>query len=1811
MLKKLLITCILMAGFQVSAQVASFNRSSIAFDKWGVGTRSEMEPEPPVLLSSSRPTLTTVTNTGSTALTFGNVNVTGDYSYTTNCPTSLPAGGKCTFFVTFSPTALGSRSGTLTIATNDPASPHVIGLAGTGVAAYQVAVTKTGSGNSTVRSIPTGIDCGSNCSSLFTGDGTTDGERFVATIPSSSFGHAFSGWGGDCNGSLVCKRMSFTADLNVVAVTNTVPATVAIPMVASGTSYSLALKSDGYLVGWGANIGFNLGVPQFRAGGLDEIPVPMDIQGVSGVVSIAAGQGHTLAVKSDQTLLSWGSNSDGQLGDSSFPLICSGIACGRYTPTVIPTLSGVVASAASWYHSLALKSDGSVWAWGQNLLGQLGDTTTTQRRDPVQVNGIANAIAIAAGPYHSIALKDDGTVWGWGRIDMQLGVDPFSTAYSTSAVQIPGLTQVVAIAAGSGMSVALRSDGTVWTVGSNTGAQLGVGHRENSAVPLQVPGLSDIVHVATFNGHMYAVKKDGTLYEWGTTPYGTGLNPNEPSTWVLSPRIISNLPSVGHVAPGGYHSVIYKNDGALSSWGANYLGELGQGHYFDTTEPGDVVSNLNIGNPLPLLGISSTTGAFAARAIATSSVAQTFTLTNNGSGFMHIPVVFVTGDFSRTTNCALTLAPGASCTLSVTFTPTAEGVRQGGLSVVIRDKIYTLATLTGTGQAQPAATISNNSLSFANTNLSTDSATQRITLTNTGSRVLDTTAITASGDFSYSTTCTSSLAVNDSCTFDVGFTPTATGARTGSLSIYTTALSSPTQINLSGTGISASGLQLNPTTLTFSTQSVGTASASQTVTITNVGNGPVSLQSFNHGPHFFSSTTCLDPLAAGASCTLTIQYTPTVAGSHSAWLTIGSNASNAPHRIALQGQAPADRVPTCTLRASPSTVVSGAYTNLIASCTPAATSYSWTGAGCSANTTSNCQISPSSTTTYTVTGTNSIGTGTTVSTKVIVDPQTLSVSVYGFGRVTSSPSGIDCTAGCSAVFSQGDTVTLTALANAGQNFTGWSGACTGTSSCVVSMSMARQVTANFSVSVTPAIAVGSGFTSVLKSDGTVMVWGRNISTQLGLDWYQFGNNFITTPTPQTAVNGVVQLSSSLNHTLALRADRTVMAWGYNQAGALGDGTTQPRLQPVQVPGLRDVIAISAGPYHSMVLQADGTVMAWGDNSAGQLGDTTTTNRITPVKVQNLDQVRSLAAGYMISAAIRDDGSLLTWGDNSSGQFGVSSSSQASSAIPVVVPGVSQAVAVSIGYGYTLVLRQDGTVLSWGINYSGQLGTGDTNRRFTPGVIPNLTDIVAIHANQYTNYALKRDGTLYAWGDNSSGQVGDGTTTNRLSPVVVTGLSNVRQIAASGHAIAMLADGSLAAWGSNGSGPFGNGGTTDSTTPVVAGSNLNVGSSSSKLTPNTGTLSFASLPAGATSTSQPITLTNNGSAFLYVPQLFTTGDFNKTSGNCGLVLEANASCTVNISFAPASTGTRTGTLSAVDQNNVLILTSLSGTASVSTPDAPSITSIAAANGSLNVAFSAPSSAGASAIDNYRVTCTGGITTSGTGSPLTVSGLSNGTTYTCTVAAHNFYGWGPESTVSNAVTPKYPQTISLGSAPSLTVGSSASLSATAGSGLPVTFTVSSSSLAVCSVAGTTVTGLGVGQCTLYVDQAGNGSYSAASRSYLSFSVRAGATGAPGSPEIQSVQNMPGQARISFLVPAYNGGAPILGYTVTCTANGYPTRSASGTTSPITVRGMLSAVSYNCTLTANNGDYTSSASGVTPVLLSKDLDLAPILMLLLEDD
>ena len=299
--------------------------------------------------------------------------------------------------------------------------------------------------------------------------------------------------------------------------------------------------------------------------------VPRTSLAVSPVSAIAGGEYYSLALKSDGTVWAWGENSVGQLGD--------GTTINRSNAVQVSGLSGVIAIAAGAYHSLALKSDGTVWAWGANSLGQLGDGTTINRSNAVQASGLSGVIAIAAGQYYSLALKSDGTVWAWGDNNYgQLGEATVDYNPHPTPVQVGGLSGVVAVAAGDAHSLAMKSDGSVWAWGNNGWGQLGNGTTIYYSTPVQASGLSGVIAIAGGGSHSLALKADDTVWAWGLDvdgelgPLGTsGYGPNP------KPVLVSDLSGAIAIAGGGFHSLALKSDGTVWAWGGNFYGELGNG----------------------------------------------------------------------------------------------------------------------------------------------------------------------------------------------------------------------------------------------------------------------------------------------------------------------------------------------------------------------------------------------------------------------------------------------------------------------------------------------------------------------------------------------------------------------------------------------------------------------------------------------------------------------------------------------------------------------------------------------------------------------------------------------------------------------------------------------------------------------------------------------------------------------------------------------------------------------------------------------------------------------------------------------------------------------------------------------------------------------------------------------------------------------------------------------------------------------------------------------------------------------------------
>ena len=294
------------------------------------------------------------------------------------------------------------------------------------------------------------------------------------------------------------------------------------------------------------------------------------------------------------------------------------------------------------------------------------------------------------------------------------------------------------------------------------------------------------------------------------------------------------------------------------------------------------------------------------------------------------------------------------------------------------------------------------------------------------------------------------------------------------------------------------------------------------------------------------------------------------------------------------------------------------------------------------------------------------------------------------------------------------------------------------------------------------------------------------------------------------------------------SDGSVFAWGHNRSGQLGDGTKTDRRVPERIKGLHDVRSLAAGDGFSLALEADGTVLAWGNNQSGQLGDgNAPTDHATSAAVHGLGPgsgVVDVAAGASFGMVRKADGSVWEWGNGTSGQLGNGRNDKQSA--PTVVKGLgagSGVVAIAAGSSFSVALKSDGTVLAWGHNKSGQLGDGHTGMdRAVPAAVRGLgagSGVVGIAAGDSFSLAVKRDGTVLTWGNNQSGQLGDGSApTDHAMPIRAVGLgsgSGVRAVFAGGsHALAIAGQGVLWAWGNNSSGQLGDGtAPTDHHTPV--------------------------------------------------------------------------------------------------------------------------------------------------------------------------------------------------------------------------------------------------------------------------------------------------------------------------------------------------------------------------------------------------------------
>jgi hypothetical protein len=312
--------------------------------------------------------------------------------------------------------------------------------------------------------------------------------------------------------------------------------------------------------------------------------------------------------------------------------------------------------------------------------------------------------------------------------------------------------------------------------------------------------------------------------------------------------------------------------------------------------------------PAPAVSFSPTSLSLGSQIVSTTSPTQSITLTNTGNASLTISGITLAGtnpgDFHQTNSCGSSLAAGSSCSITVSFTPSASGARSATVSV--SDNATgspQTAGLSGTGVVSaPAAALSPTSLTFASQAQGTTSTSQAVTLTNSGNAALSISTISTSGDFAQANNCGTSLAAGSHCAINVTFTPTAGGTRTGTLSATDNAGGSPQSATLTGTGAGgAPSASLSATSLTYSGQLIGASSTAQAVKLTNAGNASLTISSITASGDFSQTNTCGSSLAAGANCSISVTFKPSAGGSRTGSLSVTDNASPNTQSVSLSG----------------------------------------------------------------------------------------------------------------------------------------------------------------------------------------------------------------------------------------------------------------------------------------------------------------------------------------------------------------------------------------------------------------------------------------------------------------------------------------------------------------------------------------------------------------------------------------------------------------------------------------------------------------------------------------------------------------------------------------------------------------------------------------------------------------------------------------------------------------------------------------------------------------------------------------------
>jgi len=844
-----------------------------------------------------------VNDIGSNSLSISSVVITGDFTMTNFCGSSLSPGFGCDVWVKFAPTAPGVRTGTIVFTDSSPDSPQVVTLTGTGTSStapvvslsatsltYASQQVNTTSGSQTVTLTNTG-NAALNISSLaITGANSGD---YAQT--------------NTCGASVAANNGACTISVTFTpTVIGTRTAAVTITDNAAGSPHSITLSGTG--------TGAPAPVVSLSASTVTFASQVLNTTSGSQTVTLTNTGNAALNLTSIGLT---GANG----GDYAQTNTCGSIVAANngsctisvtFTPTATGTRTAAVTitdNATGSPQAINLTGTGapvpapvmSLSASSLTFASQQMNTTSGSQTVTLTNTGNAtlniSSLGITganSGDYAQTNTCGSTVAANNGTCTISVTFTPTAVGTRTAAVTITDN------ATGSPHSITLTGTGAAAPAASLSTSSLTFASQQTNTTSAAQPVTLTNTGNAVLNITSISVTGANSGDYAQTNTCGSSVAANN-GTCTIS---VTFTPA----ATGTRTAAATLTDNATGSPQTITLTGTG-------TPP-----------PAPVVSLSGSSLTFTNQQVNTTSPAQTVTLTNTGNAALNLTSIAVTGtnsgDYAQTNTCGSSVAANnGTCTISVTFTPTATGTRSASVSITdnATGSPQTI-TLSGTGTPAPApvVSLSASSLTFTSQQVGTTSAAQTVTLTNTGNAALSITSIAVtganSGDYAQSNTCGSSVTANNgTCTINVTFAPTAAGTRTASVTITDSAAGSPHAITFSGTGAASPVVNLSSTSLTFATQALGAASSPQSVTLTNSGNGPLTITSIavtgaNSGD-FAQSNTCGGSVAANnGTCTITVTFTPTGAGVRAAAVTITDNAAGSPHSISLNGTGSASPV---------------------------------------------------------------------------------------------------------------------------------------------------------------------------------------------------------------------------------------------------------------------------------------------------------------------------------------------------------------------------------------------------------------------------------------------------------------------------------------------------------------------------------------------------------------------------------------------------------------------------------------------------------------------------------------------------------------------------------------------------------------------------------------------------------------------------------------------------------------------------------------------------------------------------------------